>query len=286
VARIKGQSLYVGCVRALGLVGMVLALAGCGSVAAAELPPPAGPKPSPPLTVPPATPIPTPTPTPLPQGETNVGNEPIVAFHLGGHSELVLGDRAYTIDRRRDRLAAHEAPGDPATETTNGRVLATATTGREPVDLASVDRGTKLAVLTGRERTLELYDARTLERLGTTGAGIGPVRLATDDGEFLWVTDVEGDALLVFRIHPRLELIRRVHVAGGPYAIARDAGRWRLWISLSARNEIIGYTAGSRPIYRETYPSIRDVRDLIVLGDSVLAQGPGTQAQRFTPRSR
>ena len=112
-------------------------------------------------------------------------------------------------------------------------------------------------MLTGRERTLEIYDATTLKRLAKTGAGIGPAGLATDGVEILYVTDVEGDALLVFHLRPRFELIRRVHQIGGPYAIAFDRERWGLWMTLARTNQLINYAAGSRPVWRETFPSIR-----------------------------
>ena len=51
----------------------------------------------------------------------------------------------------------------------------------------------------------------TLERLGGPAPGSGRSALATDGVEMLYVTDVEGDALLVFHLRPRFELIRRVH---------------------------------------------------------------------------
>ena len=133
-----------------------------------------------------------------------------------------------------------------------------------------LDRGKKIAVLTGRERTLEIYDAKTLERVGKTGAGIGPTGLATDGVEILYVTDVEGDALLVFHLRPRFELIRRVHQIGGPYAIAFDRERWGLWMTLARTNQLVNYAAGSRPVWRETFPSIRDAREVSVVDDVVI----------------
>ena len=38
--------------------------------------------------------------------------------------------------------------------------------------------------------------------------------------------------MLVFHLRPRFELIRRVHLSGGPYAIAYDKEDWGLWIEL------------------------------------------------------
>ena len=143
----------------------------------------------------------------------------------------------FSVDSARDRLSGPSG---------------SARTCREPTAVALLDRGARVAVLCGRERVLEVYDARTLKRLGRTGAGIGPVGLATDGGQLLYVTDVEGDALLVFHLRPRFELIRRVHVIGGPYDIAFDQARWELTIGLRRAREVVKYAAGNRPVVRET----------------------------------
>jgi DNA-binding beta-propeller fold protein YncE len=174
----------------------VLGLAGCGSMAAAELPAPAG---------------------------VVAGAQRVAEF---------------SVDPAGDRLVRADG--------------ASVRTGREPTAVAVLDRGTKVAVLCGRERVLEVYDARTLKRLGRTGAGIGPVGLATDGAQLLYVTDSEGDALLVFHLRPRFELIRRVHVIGGPYAIAFDQDRWELTIGLERAGKVVKYAAGNRPVWRET----------------------------------
>jgi hypothetical protein len=152
------------------------------------------------------------------------------------------GGRTFAIDRASDRLELREG----------GKVVRSAKTGREPTAVALLDRGAKVAVLAGRERVLEIYDARTLKRLARTGAGIGPVGLATDGVQLLYVTDVKGDALLVFHLRPRFELIRRVHVIGGPYAIAYDKDRWELTIELRRAGKTVKYAAGSRPVWRAT----------------------------------
>jgi hypothetical protein len=144
----------------------------------------------------------------------------------------------FSVDGARDRLV-HAGGGS-------------ARTCREPTAVALLDRGARVAVLCGRERVLEVYDARTLERLGRTGAGIGPVGLATDGVQLLYVTDAEGDALLVFHLRPHFELIRRVHVIGGPYAISFDKARWELTLTLSKTGKTVRYAAGNRPVWRET----------------------------------
>jgi hypothetical protein len=210
----------------------MVALSGCGSAAPAALPAATGPPASPPLTTAPA-------------GEVSDGRQV-------GKDTVVDGGRTYSIDRDGNRL-----------ELAAGAMTKTQRTCHDPVALAMVDHGAGVAVLCGRGRALELFDASTLERLGRSGAGLGPTDLATNGSHVLYVTDAVGDALLVFRLKP-LRLVRRVHVAGGPYAIAYDREGAGLWIALAGANQLVNYAAGLRPVMRQTLPSIRDARAVSV----------------------
>ena len=71
--------------------------------------------------------------------------------------------------------------------------------------------------------------------------------MVTDGKDATYVTDALGDALLVYR-RPPFELIRRVHVIGGPYAIAFDRERWALDIELADGDQVVHYAAGCRPV--------------------------------------
>jgi DNA-binding beta-propeller fold protein YncE len=204
-----------------------LAVCACGSAAPAELPAPAGPAPSPPLEA-------------VPAGK-------VVAIAGARPAAPVVVAAGRTLRTRGNRLEAVR----------QGRVHASRPTCVEPVALAVAGKGADVAVLCGRERVLELYDAATLERIGRAAAGIGPARLATDGGHYLYVTDTVGGSVLVFRAHPHLELTRRVALPGGPYAIAYDGARWALWITLTARNRVVEYAAGAIPVPRHSYPSVR-----------------------------
>jgi hypothetical protein len=119
-------------------------------------------------------------------------------------------------------------------------------------------------VLCGRERIVQVFD-RSLRRAGSAPAGTGPTRIASDGRAVLYVTDTVGEALLVYHLHPRFELIRRVSLPGGPFAIAYDRDRWSLWITLTAKNRVVQYTAGSRPVPAGSWPTVRqpDVVDLV-----------------------
>ena len=81
---------------------------------------------------------------------------------------------------------------------------------------------------------------------GAPDAGVGPTR-ALSDGRWLWVLDTRGDALLVYRVRPALELARRVYLPGGPVALALDPVKHRLWVTLAETNEVVELPAHGRP---------------------------------------
>jgi hypothetical protein len=178
----------------------------------------------------------------------------LVALSLAGCGSEAAAELPAPAGMVPGALTAGAFSVDPAHDRLTRAGGGSAATGREPTAVALLDGGDRVAVLCGRERVLEIYDARTLKRLGRTGAGIGPVGLATDGAHLLYVTDDKGDALLVFHLRPRFELIRRVAVIGGPYAIAYDKARWQLAITLSKAGRTVDYAAGSRPVLRGTRP--------------------------------
>lgn len=113
-------------------------------------------------------------------------------------------------------------------------------------DVARLADGRRVALL-GRERVLELLDARTGRRIASAPAGVGPTHLACLDRGWCYVTDTRGDALLVFRVGAGLELTRRYRLAGGPDEIAIDRRRRRLVVTLAARGKRVELPAHGRP---------------------------------------
>jgi hypothetical protein len=130
---------------------------------------------------------------------------------------------------------------------------------------------------------LDLVDARTGRRLARTGAGIGPAQIVAHRGR-LFVTDTEGDALLVFVLRPELELVRRVFLPGAPYAIAVDHAREQLWITLSARNEVVQAPAHALPFPSRRRPAVRRPDAVAVdPGTGRVLVGGSSAAQAITP---
>jgi hypothetical protein len=186
---------------------------------------------------------------------------------LGPHEEIgwfTYAGPTPRVDRARDRV-------------TLGR--RSAPTCREPVDATMYDSDRVVAVLCGRERVVQLFAAGGLRRIGSAPAGTGPARIASDGRANLYVTDTAGESLLVYHLHPRFELIRRVSLPGGPYAIAYDDARWSLFITLTAKNRVVQYAAGSRPVPLHSWPTVRRPNRLDLVGTQVLIN----DRQLFSP---
>ncbi len=127
---------------------------------------------------------------------------------------------------------------------------------RAPARRIRVDDGAKFATVRPRERVVELFDAATNRRLARVDAGVGPTN-GVAKGPFLWVTDTQGDALLIFRTRPKLELVRRLFLPGGPYAIALDTEKGRLWVTFTGTNEVAELPSHGRPRELRRFPTVR-----------------------------
>jgi hypothetical protein len=210
--------------RSLSLAIALGALAGCGSQAARDLPPAAGPPPSPPLTRAPAGVV------------TRVERGHGAAPHAGA--------------------------------------------------VAALDGGRRQAVVSGRERVLELFVARTRLRVGRAPAGVGPTHVACLDRGPCYVADTRGDALLVYAVQDGVQPTRRYRLAGGPYGLAVDRVRRRLFVTLPARNELVELVAHGRPHVLRRWPTIREPDAVTVderTGSVLIAGRTGGVVERVAP---
>jgi DNA-binding beta-propeller fold protein YncE len=302
--------------RALLSMAMLIALSGCGSEPARDLPPAAEPPTSPPIAAAPAGHV-----IKVGHGPEGVAADPVtgrVAVALRRPARLAI------LDGRSGRVirvlplpgaARHltlAAPGGPllvpaedadrliAVDLRNARVLSSARAGHQPHDAAGVagrwfvgdelgarvsvvTRGRttasfrvatqpgglaplagRLAVVSVRRRVLEIYDTRTLARLASANAGVGPTHIAClPDGPCL-VADTTGNALLRFVLQPHLELVRSQYLPGGPYGMALDPARNRLWVTLPAKNQVVELPARAHPHVLRRFPTVRQPNSVAV----------------------
>jgi DNA-binding beta-propeller fold protein YncE len=134
----------------------------------------------------------------------------------------------------------------------------------QPGGLAALDDGRAVAVVSVRERVLELYDATTLESLGRTPVGAGPTHVVGGSEGRVYVVDTSGDGLLVVETRPKLEIHRRLPLLGGPYGIAVDRERRRLWVTLTETNEVVELSGGARPRLLRSFPAVRQPNTVAV----------------------
>ena len=161
--------------------------------------------------------------------------------------------------------AATRDRSPPVTQRPAGTVVPL---GRESVDaathVATVDHGRALAVVSPRERVLDVYDIRTRAPIGRAAAGVGPTRVVAGRGGLIYVVDTTGDGLLVFELRPRLHLTRRLPILGGPYGIASDPGGERLWVTTTKTNRLVELADGARPHRLRSFPSVRQPDTVVV----------------------
>jgi DNA-binding beta-propeller fold protein YncE len=169
------------------------------------------------------------------------------------HDATRAGGRIFVGDEHGNTLSVID--GDQA----RGFPIAT-----QPGGLAPIDGGRAVAVVSVRERVVELYDTETLELLDSAPAGAGPTHvIAGSQGRF-YVADTAGDGLLVFETRPELRLTRRVALLGSPYGVTVDRVRARLWVTLTAANELVELSGGARPRVLRTFPTVRQPNTVAV----------------------
>lgn len=137
----------------------------------------------------------------------------------------------------------------------------------QPGGLAALRGGRLLAVVSVRERVVEILDGRTLEHLARAPAGVGPTHIACRDAGPCYVLDTRGDAVLVLRVSadgraPRVT--RRVFMPGGPYGVALDEARRRLWVTTPGTNQLALLPAHGRPRVLERWPAVRQADSVAV----------------------
>jgi DNA-binding beta-propeller fold protein YncE len=142
-----------------------------------------------------------------------------------------------------------------------GRPVATVPAATQPGGLVAADFDRRLAVVAVRERTLSLYDPRTLRRLAQLPAGAGPTNVVAG-GDRVYVADTRGDAILVYATDAGrrpLTRVARLPLPRGssPYGLALDPVRGRLWVTLTALNQVVALPIDGRATPLVVLPTVQ-----------------------------
>ena len=184
----------------------------------------------------------------LPDGRTRttlVGRYP--------HDAALAEGRVWVADEHGSTLSVVD----------RGRLVRRLPSPAQPGGIVAAGPG-RVAVVAVKERVLALYDARRPRELARVPAGVGPTHVLSDGGMRLWVVDTQGGSLLYFHLRPRLELVRRVALPGRPYGMALDRRRERMWVTLTARNQVVELTANGRPRPLRSFPTVRQPNTVAV----------------------
>lgn len=145
----------------------------------------------------------------------------------------------------------------------DGQIAATFTGVTQPGGIAAA--GDAVGLIDVRENTITFYGASGLDTLGELPAGDGPTHVVADRSGRLIVTDTRGGQLLVFDTVPEPRLAARLAMAGDPYGLAYDPDRHRLWVTLTASNQLVGLDlAPQTPRELHRLPTVRQPNTVAV----------------------
>lgn len=166
-------------------------------------------------------------------------------------SSLVTGTSPHYVVAGPDGtlFVADEAGHDVAVVRA-GRVVARLPDAVMPGGMAIV--GGRLGLVDVAGDTLTIYDTTTLAKLSSTPLGAGPTHQVADDRGDLIAADTRASALLfsttagspadLARATPRT-----LPLPGTPYGLAYDPARDRLWVTLTATNQLVGFDTRADP---------------------------------------
>ncbi len=170
------------------------------------------------------------------------------------HDAAAAGGRVLVADEFANTLTVLD--GD--------RAVAHLKTARQPGGVTPLDHGRQVAAVSVRERVVETFDVASGRRTGRANAGVGPTHAVSDGGNYLFVVDTAGGALLIYHLRPRLEQFRRYPLPGSPYGIAIDNRRHRLFVTQTELNQLTELTAEGRPHLVARYATPRQPNTVAV----------------------
>jgi hypothetical protein len=178
-------------------------------------------------------------------GELPVAGTPAAATMAGGQTLVAV----------RDRKAVEVFSGSTVAKTITGDLYSAD-------DVLNTPNGT---VVLDRLRTALFSVDVPGGKLGEgLRAGDGAANAATDSFGRVLVTDTRAGGLLAFSTGPLL-MRQRYPVPGGPYGIAYDAPRHLAWVTLTGRNEVVGFDVrGGEPVEKYRFATVRQPNTVTV----------------------
>lgn len=169
---------------------------------------------------------------------TDLGGAARDAVAVGGVTVVALGDRLVVLEGNRSRRTI---PGflDAA------RLVPT-----------GAPNATKVGVLDWGRTAVSVVDLSTGQISPMLRAGNGAAGAVPDRFGRMLVTDVRDGELLAFAGDPPV-LRQRFPLPGAPYGVAYDGRRDLAWVTLTARDEVVGLNmAGGEPVVVHRFTTV------------------------------
>lgn len=196
-----------------------------------------------------------------------------------------VGDNPHDVTWADGTAYTGDEFGSAVTEVRGGRAVRSVPVDAQPGGVVALGTS-KLAVVSVRAYTVELFDRRTLRGGGSQNVGYGPSHaVATPDGRLV-IADTRGGGLSVFSTRPRLRFEARVAVPGSPYGLALDGARDRLWVTRTARDQVSEIALSGRPRVVRSLPTVRQPNTVAVdprTGRLVVASATDGTVQLLDP---
>ncbi|MGH3656783.1 MAG: YncE family protein, partial [Micromonosporaceae bacterium] len=137
----------------------------------------------------------------------------------------------------------------------DGELVRTIRTKGRPEGIAAA--GDRIGVIDAEATSLTVYRASSGKREEALRAGNGALHVVADSNGRFVVADTRDGELLVFATDP-LYLRQRFPVAGSPYGMAYDPKRNVVWLTVTARNEVVGFDlSDGAPKEVARHPTVR-----------------------------
>lgn len=180
-------------------------------------------------------------------------------------SETPVGDFPHNAAATRNgRILVANEKATTASVIEDGRELEKIETPLQPGGVAVTKNGL-VGIVGVRGLIMEVFEADTLKSVGRVDAGEGPTHVRVGPENRFYVTDTRGDAVLIYGTSPELTRIGRVSLPGSPYGIAIDLQRDQLWVTLTAKQQVVRFALEGdslREISR--YPTVRQPNTVAV----------------------
>ncbi len=186
-----------------------------------------------------------------------------VALPAGNVVQSVpVGRQPHDAGTAENRTFVADELGGSVSVVAGGQVIHRFTGPVQPGGVAAA--GDRVAVVDVRGAILFVYDAGSLRELGRLPAGNGPTHAVALDDTRVVVADTRGGALLVYSMRPRPRQLARLPLPGAPYGLAFDKTRNQLWVTLTARNELVRYDGSSMRRIGPALPTVRQPNSVAV----------------------